>query len=51
MSNTKTKTESFINEKKKIAELEKNKDFGKIMQELDKGNNFIDYFLVIGLNV
>ena len=49
MSNTKTKTESFINEKKKIAELEKNKDFGKIMQELDKGNNFIDYFLVIGL--
>ena len=49
MSNTKTKTESFINEKNKIAELEKNKDFGKIMQELDKGNNFIDYFLVIGL--
>ena len=40
---------SFINEKEKIAELEKNKEFEKIKQDLDKGCNFIDYFLVIGL--
>ena len=49
MTENKNKKEDFINEKKKIAELEKNKDFEKIQQELDKGNNFIDYFLVIGL--
>ena len=46
---TQNTKEDFINEKKILAELEKNKDFEKIQQELDKGNNFIDYFLVIGL--
>ena len=49
MSNIKTTNNNLINEKQKIAELEKNKDFEKIQQELDKGYNFIDYFLVIGL--
>ena len=49
MSNIKTKSDNLINEKQILAKLEKNKDFVKIQQELDKGNNFIDYFLVIGL--
>ena len=49
MTENKNKKEDFINEKKIISELEKNKDFEKIQQELDRGNNFIDYFLVIGL--
>ena len=49
MSNIKTKNDNLINEKQILAKLEKNKDFVKIQQELDKGNNFIDYFLVIGL--
>ena len=39
----------FLNEKKKLAELEKNKEFEKIQKGLDEGCNFIDYFLVIGL--
>ena len=43
------KKKTFINEKEKIAELEKNKEFEKIKTELNKGCNFIDYFLVIGL--
>jgi len=42
-------SKSFINEKEKMAELEKNKEYEKIKQDLDKGCNFIDYFLVIGL--
>ena len=49
MSNIKTINNNLIDEKQKIAELEKNEDFKKIKQELDKGYNFIDYFLVIGL--
>ena len=49
MTENKNKKEDFINEKKIISELEKNKDFENIQQELDRGNNFIDYFLVIGL--
>ena len=33
----------------KIKELEENKDYKEIKEKLDKGNNFIDYFLIIGL--
>ena len=33
----------------KLKELEDNKDYVEIKEKLDKGNNFIDYFLVIGL--
>ena len=39
----------LFDEKKKIEELEENDDFKKIKAELDKGYNFIDYFLVIGM--
>ena len=31
----------FLNEKKKLAELEKNKEFEKIQKGLDEGCNFI----------
>ena len=41
--------DSFFDEKKKIEELESNDDFKKIKSDIDKGYNFIDYFLVIGL--
>ena len=33
----------------KLKELEDNKDYKDIKEKLDKGNNFIDYFLIIGL--
>ena len=33
----------------KLKELEENKDYKEIKEKLDKGNNFIDYFLIIGL--
>ena len=33
----------------KLKELEDNKDYKEIKDKLDKGNNFIDYFVVIGL--
>ena len=49
MEENKQKNDNFINEKKILEVLSNNKDFEKIKQELDKGNNFIDYFLVIGL--
>ena len=33
----------------KLKELEENTDYKEIKEKLDKGNNFIDYFLIIGL--
>ena len=33
---------------KNLKSLEENKDFKELKEKLDKGNNFIDYFLVIG---
>ena len=45
----KSNKDSFFDEKKKIEELESNDDFKKIKSDIDKGYNFIDYFLVIGL--
>ena len=41
--------EILFDEKQKIAELESLDDFKNLKAELDKGYNFIDYFLVIGL--
>ena len=45
--------ETLIEEDKiiddKLKELEENKDYKDIKEKLDKGNNFIDYFLIIGL--
>ena len=49
MTESQNKVDELINEKLIMAELEKNKDYEKIQQELDKGYNFIDYFLVIGV--
>ena len=49
MSKTQNKNDELINEKKKMEELEKKNDYKNIRQELDKGYNFIDYFLVIGV--
>ena len=49
MAEIKVAKENLIDEKAKIAELEENNEYKKIKQELDKGYNFIDYFLVIGL--
>ena len=49
MNEIKTSSEKLYDEKKKISELESNEDFQKLKEELDKGNNFIDYFLVMGL--
>ena len=39
--------DKIINDK--LKELEENKDYKDIKEKLDKGNNFIDYFLIIGL--
>ena len=39
--------EKFVDDK--LKELEDNKDYKDIKEKLDNGNNFIDYFLVIGL--
>ena len=50
MNEIKSNKEILFDEKKKIEELESNDDFKKIKAELDKGYNFIDYFLVIGLD-
>ena len=47
MAEIKVAKENLIDEKAKIAELEENNEYKKIKQELDKGYNFIDYFLVI----
>ena len=33
---------------KNLKSLEEMKDFKELKEKLDKGNNFIDYFLVIG---
>ena len=49
MNEIKTTSEKLYDEKQKISELESNEDFQKLKEELDKGNNFIDYFLVMGL--
>ena len=49
MSEIKTKEEELFDEKKSIAKLESDEDFKKLKSELDKGYNFIDYFLEIGL--
>ena len=49
MIEIKTNEEKLFDEKTKIAELEAKEDFKKLKEELDKGNNFIDYFLVMGL--
>jgi len=49
MNEIKTSTNQLYDEKQKIAELEANEDFKKLKEELNKGNNFIDYFLVMGL--
>ena len=49
MAEIKSNKEILFDEKKKIEELEANNDFKNIKSELDKGYNFIDYFLVIGL--
>ena len=35
--------------KEKLKQLEENKDYKEIKDKLDCGNNFIDYFLVVGL--
>jgi hypothetical protein len=46
-------TENMPEEEKiiddKLVELEDNKDYKEIKEKLDKGNNFIDYFLIIGV--
>ena len=46
-------TENIADEDKliddKLKELEENSDYKEIKEKLDKGNNFIDYFLIIGL--
>ena len=47
MNEIKTTSEKLYDEKQKISELESNEDFQKLKEELDKGNNFIDYFLYI----
>ena len=49
MTEIKTNVNQLYDEKQKIAELEANEDFKKLKEELNKGNNFIDYFLVMGL--
>ena len=49
MTEIKTSVNQLYDEKQKIAELEANEDFKKLKEELNKGNNFIDYFLVMGL--
>ena len=49
MTEKKITKENYFDEKKKIEQLEANKDFKILKQELDKGYNLIDYFLVVGL--
>ena len=49
MTEKKSSKIDYFDEKKKIEELEANGDFKILKQELDKGYNFIDYFLVLGL--
>ena len=49
MSEIKTSQEELFDEKKKIALLESKEDFKNLKSELDKGYNFLDYFLEIGL--
>ena len=49
MSEIKTSQEDLFDEKKRIALLESNEEFKNLKAELDKGYNFLDYFLEIGL--
>ena len=42
-------SEEYKYKEEKIKELEENKDYKEIKEKLDKGNNFFDYFLIIGL--
>ena len=47
MTENEKKAEQYINDK--LKELEENKDYKDIKEKLNNGNNFIDYFLVLGL--
>ena len=47
MTEKKNEVDKLFNDK--IKELQEKKDYQDIKEKLDKGNNFIDYFLVIGL--
>ena len=47
MTEKKNEVDKLFNDK--IKELQGKKDYQDIKEKLDKGNNFIDYFLVIGL--
>ena len=46
---TEIKSEEDKFKEEKLKELEQNKDYKEIKEKLDKGNNFLDYFLIIGL--
>ena len=47
MTENENKADQLINDK--LKELEENKDYKDIKEKLNEGNNFIDYFLVLGL--